>query len=92
MVGEEDAEFAVSRRVAKGQADIAIREPQALIISQDHDGPPVVVRCARIHEAVFREDPLHQTIKRFDAIGAAAYGAENAELIQSRQRRARLRR
>ena len=82
---EEDPEGAGAFRVGQRDADIAVEEPQAVIVAGHHDGAPLVPGPARRDVPLAGQDPLDGGIQGARPVRAVPQGAEDAKAAEAFQ-------
>src|SRR5690606_14897839 len=81
--GEPDPQRAGG--IGQADADVAVVEPQRVVVASDHDRP-AGIPVAASDRAGTPQAALNQRIDRADAGRALAVGTEDAEAVQPRQR------
>ena len=71
--------------VRKQHADVAVEQAEVVVIARDQHRATGIKGRARISQAGFGQDLLHQPVKILHAVGAGPQGAEDAEMSKAPQ-------
>lgn len=86
---EAQAAVVVALGQAQGDADIAVHQPQAVVVARHQYRPPLVPAVIGLDQAKAQQFCRYPLVQSFHAPWAAAQRAEQAEGVESRQYRLR---
>lgn len=83
--GKADGQAAAEGGIGNGQADVAVEEPQPVVVHRHHDRPPRIPDAVGIDEPLPRQDPLDGPVEPLHPILPLPDGTEDPEAVEAGQ-------